>query len=784
MEPAGSNARVSGWVDWRRGQRLALWALAPFIWIAMMTAPGVFAAPDEGSANATPFNIAVFINSRSTQCFDSGNAAAITRLAKEARDQVNEAGGIAGRRLNLQFLDDKGDAKQSIVNVKAALSDPQTIAMIGLTNPDRAKEVFDTAGTEIRNSGVPFISNIAVSSIFANYPNVFSMRASQDDDNVPVLSRFTKDLAFRRPAFIGLKEQLSSSAFGDGLKERLEAPGFIADYRLTITDNKLDPAEIAAAIDDLKAKNPDFVIMSVGGSRSANVLNAMSKAGIEPPVFVTGRIETMLESEGFSYSGDLYQLSWDGVPDAFNDRLRKRISLSDPHRWVFEGRRNSDAPGWKSGECKEQRKQTPSASALSNANLRAVATGAQYADMVALIAKAAQSAGPSAGAAALHTQVIKTLATDFASGRGTFPGTMENWSFRAASRTAARTPFILMRPKGQRAIQLAPIQYVGLKNDALRQIRTLYLDIDLTRAFRVDDNEKSFAAEFYISMHEGKGQSIDQIEFANAFIEPSNNQRQLNIRTVNEGGKSVVYPDGMKIYAVSGKFMFEPHFMDYPFDTQRFAIDLRPKDGNAPFIVQAPPPHLRDRQVATDGWRVSQDYVGYDEDFLPIIDAMTHDQSVVPFYKGSFVWVMQRQATDYFLRVVIPLMFIMGIAYLAIFIPNTHFEAIVTIQVTALLSAVALYLTIPKVDSDVATLSDRIFLFDYMIVSLMIFISILRVNRRLERAHRVRDALWYFHVIFIPVMAALMGVYVMSSNLASGEPAVASLPGLRSAFGY
>ena len=132
--------------------------------------------------------------------------------------------------------------------------------------------------------------------------------------------------------------------------------------------------------------------------------------------------------------------------------------------------------------------------------------------------------------------------------------------------------------------------------------------------------------------------------------------------------------------------------------------------------------------VITDGWDPQEHYVGYDEDFVPTVDAWTHRQSIVPFYKASFVWLMQRQTTDYFLRVVVPLAFILVVAYMSIFIPQTHFEAIVTIQVTALLSSVALYLALPKIDADSTTLSDRIFLFCYMAVSLMIVISILRVN--------------------------------------------------------
>jgi hypothetical protein len=92
--------------------------------------------------------------------------------------------------------------------------------------------------------------------------------------------------------------------------------------------------------------------------------------------------------------------------------------------------------------------------------------------------------------------------------------------------------------------------------------------------------------------------------------------------------------------------------------------------------VQPPPGHLRDQQVRGDGWSPRSQYVGYDEDFVPMVDAFTHAPSMVPFYKASFVWLMKRQATDYYLRVVVPLVFILIVAYLSIFIPYSHFERI------------------------------------------------------------------------------------------------------------
>jgi hypothetical protein len=116
---------------------------------------------------------------------------------------------------------------------------------------------------------------------------------------------------------------------------------------------------------------------------------------------------------------------------------------------------------------------------------------------------------------------------------------------------------------------------------------------------------------------------------------------------------------------------------------------------------------------------------------------------------------MKREASDYYLRVLIPLAFILIVAYMSIFIPQSHLEAIITLQVTALLAAVALYLSLPQVDSDTATVSDRIFVLDYMMVSLMIMISILRINVRARGWPIVNASLVIAHAIIIPLLVVI-----------------------------
>ena len=726
------------------------------------------AANEAQAAQKSPVTIKILFSSRTEACFDPGDGPAIRRLATLEQERINEQGGIGGRRLNLEFLDDERNADQSIANMRSAIADPDTLALIGLPNSNLAKQVFEAVGSDIKRSQIPFLSFISINSIFADYPNVFTTRASQDDERMPVLIQFMKESRVQQPAFLGIKDNLFSTMLADGLKGLSGTTALVADRRLGLTDEKLDPAGIAAAVEDLKHRNPDLLFLSVGGDRNAAVIKELLAANVTPALFVGGRMDDIPREIADAYPSDIYQIAWDRLPDVYNDRLRQLIWRSNSEQWIFEGRKNPGAPGWKSGECKP-RPDDAEPDPLSDANLRAIGVGAQFADMVGLIAAAGRTVSLPTDVAKLRAHIVDQLKTAYATGRGTYPGSFDNWSFRTATRAAARTPFIVRLARGLGRTQLAPVQFVRLRNETLRTVSTFYLDIDLIRAFRIDDNEKSFFAEFYLSMHDdGKGASIDEIEFSNAFLDPQTNDRQLTVRILSDGGKSEAYPDNMKIYQVSGKFMFEPKLANYPFDTQRLSIDIRPKHGNAPFIIQPPPQSLRDRVVGTDGWEPKEQYVGYDEDFVPTIDAETHDQSVVPFYKASFVWLMARETTDYFLRVVVPLGFILIVAYLSIFIPRSHFEAIVTIQVTALLSAVALYLSLPQIDADTTTLSDRMFLFSYMAVSFMIAISIMRINPTISARIWLKNLLATIHIVTIPATAFLMALYVYRSSFVAG----------------
>lgn len=351
-----------------RKPRLLAAALCGLLCLATASTAVAPATAKPAEAAKPPVKIGVLINTRNDQCYDTGDVPAIKRLTALQRDSINRAGGIAGRRLIVEYLDDFADAKKTISNMRTAMADKQMIALVGLGNTTRAKEVFDTIGGEIKASGIPWITNLSVNSLFEDYPSVFTMRGAQEFDSIPVMTQFMKDLKVSRPAFIGLKDQVFSTALDEGIKELMAPMTFTAEIQMPLVEDKLTPEDIAAMVEELKRANPDFLITSIGGNRMAEVLKALEAAEIKAPMFVSGRLETLFASGDVIYSGDLYQLAWDGLPDAYNDRLRRRLFTTQPDEWLFEGRLNAKAPGWTSGECKK-RSDDVEPDVLSSANL-------------------------------------------------------------------------------------------------------------------------------------------------------------------------------------------------------------------------------------------------------------------------------------------------------------------------------------------------------------------------------------------------------------------------------
>ena len=676
--------------------------------------------------------IGIFLSSDGNRCFAPGLVTAIKYFTAQLADRLNRDGGIGGRKIALSYFDDFEQPDAAIANVKAAIEDPAMTAMIGVPSSTRGEAIFKALGPEIRSQAVPFITEISLDSLFADAPNVFTM-ASSVRNELEVVRKVVTDGGFKRPVFVGLDDDLYSIALGDGLRDMPGGPALAASIKAPVRDYKLAPDAAKSIAAEVASQTPDLILLAIHSGPSAALLRQLAGAGITAPVFVLlGRIESIVNAlRPEAYAGPMSQIAREGVPNVYSERLRQRIWRAPHDTWVFDDLPNDDAPGWKDATC-EARGEQPPREIFDAANRRAVGRGMQYRDMLQLIVETAREAPKAATVPELRRHVGLQL-RDFVEGRHMLKGLWQDWTF-TRDRTAAGDTLILSKAAGDDATVLAPVQYRRI-NGALQRSPTVYTSIDLISLSRIDSNDRSFDAQFYLSMKSAdESIGIESVEFTNAYRSQAGEGRLLITREINDGRANSDFPPGVKLYKVSGKFEFEPDLGDYPFDTQRLSVSFQPANAAAPFLIQPAPPRAQDGDVAVDGWELKEHYVGSDQDIIPTLGASLSEKRIVPFYKFNATWVVKRLAVDYYLRVVVPLAFILLITYFSVFLPHSRFELIMAIQVTALLSSIALYLALPKVDSDQATFSDKIFMMTYAAVSLMIGLAILKDNLRKSKS--------------------------------------------------
>ena len=256
---------------------------------------------------------------------------------------------------------------------------------------------------------------------------------------------------------------------------------------------------------------------------------------------------------------------------------------------------------------------------------------------------------------------------------------------------------------------------------------------------------------------------ISAIEFTNAVRGPGSAAPLVNVREVHSDRGSGMVDGSARVYKVSGRFAFEPDLAKYPFDSQVFSISFQPASTDAAFVLQPPSENLRNQTFSVEGWRIESHYVGSNDRIIRSIGGPLNEERVIPYYNFNYTWVMKRQVVDYVLRVIVPLSFIMAVAYIANFIPRTEFESIVAIQVTALLSSIALYLALSQPQADGATLSDVIFVVAYAAISVMIALSVLEVNTTLSASRGVMRAVHVAQIYLVPVAALGLIAYVLLS---------------------
>jgi len=739
---------------------------------AWLLASSVPWSSDAAARDTTdPVHIAIVANSDANRCFSPGVSAAIRHFTKQKADELNLRGGLAGRQIVPKYYDHYRDPKILQKQVDDMLQDPNLAAIIGISSSARGSTVIKKIG----ESGVPLISGMSRGDVFAPYPNAFSLSPSADDE-IAAVRTFLKRSPLKKSFFVGIDGDLYAEQYAK------ELIGNVRDERSfwvqRDVNGAVDPASLDEAVDTMIKADTEIVYLGIHSGPGARFLRRLQKRGAERPVFVVlGRIGRMLNVIApRPYNADMYQLGRERVPHVFNERLQQSIWSRPGDRWIFEDARSTNAPE----RCKKESDPVRITDFRSLANRRAVGRGSQYADVLDLIATAAGT-NTDGSMPKLRQRIIDGMAR-YKPTKHIYRGLWQDWSF-TKGRSVAEDILILHKPSYTSDVALAPIQYQRGRYSTLA-VPVIYAGMDVRRIFRVDSNEKTFQAEFFLSLRNTHGLDINDLEFTNAFRSPLSNEPVISSRTIEGDERSRRSDDAssmdpiapaLKLYKVTGKFYFAPDLRKFPFDRQRLSIRVQPKNTGKRFLIQPPPPNLRRASIDVDNWLLESQYVGLDRDIITVIGEQASSRYLIPLTTFNFTWTVKRLATDHYLQVMVPLFIILLVTWLSTFIPAQRLESVVAIQVTALLSSIALYLAVPKVDYDHATVSDILFVITYLAISVMLGMSILRTNMAAWKMNKTEHVFGYVQVLIMPVMLVLLIEYLLSQNTSPSQSLLGTL---------
>lgn len=217
----------------------------------------------------------------------------IKQGAEAALAQINARGGINGRTVQLNMVDDAYVPDRTVANVKQMLSQGSTFALMSCVGTPNNTAILPL----VEEAGIPYVAPLTgASSLRKSSRNVFHVRASYTDEVRRLVQRLT-GMGLKSVGIVYL-----DNGYG---REMLE------DATRALAEQGLKPAvQVALATD---GKNLNDVLAKVAEGRPASVLLATAGAASTPlvrglkqsvPGVLMAGLSVTLTSDGLKQLGD------------------------------------------------------------------------------------------------------------------------------------------------------------------------------------------------------------------------------------------------------------------------------------------------------------------------------------------------------------------------------------------------------------------------------------------------------------------------------------------------
>ena len=200
-------------------------------------------------------------------------------------DQINKAGGINGRKVDLVTIDDGYETERTLANTKALIQDKQVFALLGYYGSSPTTEAMNNAFGPAK---VPLVGTISGAGSLRQAPStnpnnryMFNLRASYADETEAIVNQMAA-LGLKNIAVFYQNDGFGKSGL-DGVTAAMKKHNLNPVAVGTVERNSVD---VAKAVEAIAKANPQAVVMVTLLKPTAAFVKGMKAAG-QFPMFMT-----------------------------------------------------------------------------------------------------------------------------------------------------------------------------------------------------------------------------------------------------------------------------------------------------------------------------------------------------------------------------------------------------------------------------------------------------------------------------------------------------------------
>ncbi|MGH6638168.1 MAG: ABC transporter substrate-binding protein [Polaromonas sp.] len=227
-----------------------------------------------------------------------------------AMAQINAKGGVNGRQLQFQMMDDGYVPQRTVDNVKKMQGDGSVFALMSCIGTPNNAAIMPL----IEESNLPYVAPLTGASSLRKpgMRNVFHVRASYTDETQRLVQKLVT-MGIKDLGIVYLDNPFGKEVLGDATRA-LQAQGVKAVVQAALaTDGK----NLDAVVSQVLAGKPAAVLLGTAGAASASLITALKKAS---PLLSLAGLSVTLTADGLKSLG------------AAGAGLALTMVFPDPHR--------------------------------------------------------------------------------------------------------------------------------------------------------------------------------------------------------------------------------------------------------------------------------------------------------------------------------------------------------------------------------------------------------------------------------------------------------------------